>query len=110
MTNRHRKYKIFRYSLVKEAKALENNIINYDSPEYKRSRKAYTAQCAVEYFGSLLVTDIFLVKLPGHIAINFTGEAYMGETLTVKTAVSQDAARFCGTVGGRNCFCGRITF
>lgn len=57
-----------------------------------------------------LLPEEYTAKLPGHIAINFTGEAYIGETLTVKTAVSQDAARFCGTVGGRNCFCGRITF
>lgn len=49
---------------------MENNIINYDSPEYKRSRKAYTAQCAVEYFGSLLVTDIFLAKLLTSIGVN----------------------------------------
>lgn len=36
---------------------------DYDSPEYKRSRKAYLIECAFEYFVSLLVTDAFLAKL-----------------------------------------------
>ena len=37
--------------------------VDYDSPEYKRSRKAYLIECAFEYFVSLLVTDAFLAKL-----------------------------------------------
>ena len=35
----------------------------YGSAEYKRSQKAYTIECAFEYFISLLVTDAFLAKL-----------------------------------------------
>ena len=35
----------------------------YESREYRRSRNAYTAQCAFEYFASILVTDAFLAKL-----------------------------------------------
>ena len=37
--------------------------INYNSPEYKRSRAAYMAQCTFEYFVSLLVADAFLAKV-----------------------------------------------
>ena len=36
---------------------------NYNSPEYKRSRAAYSAECAFEYFVSLLVADAFLSNL-----------------------------------------------
>lgn len=35
----------------------------YNSPDYKRSRGAYTAQCAFEYLIAILVTDAFLAKL-----------------------------------------------
>lgn len=42
----------------------------YESPEYKRSRAAYMAQCTFEYFISLLVTDAFLAKLLTHIGIS----------------------------------------
>lgn len=46
------------------------NKINYDSPDYKRSRASYMAQCTVEYFVSLLVTDAFLAKLLTHLGIS----------------------------------------
>ncbi len=36
---------------------------DFNSPDYKRSRKAYVAQQTAEYFVSLLVTDAFLAKL-----------------------------------------------
>lgn len=42
----------------------------YQSPDYKRSRKAYTVQCAFEYFVSILVTDAFLAKLLAHMGIS----------------------------------------
>ena len=45
-------------------------MIDYQSPEYRRSRAAYTAQCAVEYFISLLVTDAFLAKLLSYLGIS----------------------------------------
>lgn len=42
----------------------------FDSPEFKRSRGAYMAQCTVEYFVSLLVTDAFLAKLLSYLGIS----------------------------------------
>ena len=42
----------------------------YDSPEYKRSRKAYLIECAFEYFVALLVSDAFLVKLLQDIGVD----------------------------------------
>lgn len=42
----------------------------YQSPEYKRSRKAYIAQCTFEYLVSILVTDAFLAKLLTHMGIS----------------------------------------
>ena len=35
----------------------------FDTPDYKRSRRAYMIQCSFEYFVSLLVADAFLAKL-----------------------------------------------
>ena len=43
---------------------------DYNSIEYKRSRKAYMAQCTFEYFVSLLVADAFLAKLLTSIGIS----------------------------------------
>ncbi len=42
----------------------------FNSPEYTRSRRAYIVQSAVEYFISLLVTDVFLAKLLSSIGIS----------------------------------------
>lgn len=42
----------------------------FNSPEYVRSRRFYTIQCAVEYFVSLLVLDAFLAKLLTSIGIS----------------------------------------
>ena len=42
----------------------------YASPEYKRSRKAYVAECTFEYFVSLLVTDAYLSTLLHHMGIS----------------------------------------
>lgn len=44
--------------------------INYNSPDYKRSRAAYMAQCTFEYFVSILVADAFLAKLLSSIGIS----------------------------------------
>lgn len=44
--------------------------IDYNSPEYKRSRGAYMAQCTFEYFISILVADVFLAKLLSSIGIS----------------------------------------
>lgn len=35
----------------------------YDTPAYRRSRRAYSAQCMFEFFISLLVSDAYLAKL-----------------------------------------------
>ena len=45
-------------------------MIDYQSSEYRRSRTAYIAQCAVEYFVALLVTDAFLAKLLACVGIS----------------------------------------
>ena len=42
----------------------------FDSPAYKRSRNAYTFECAFEYFATLLVGDAFLAKLLSSIGLN----------------------------------------
>lgn len=43
---------------------MNNTVENvYGSAEYKRSQKAYTIECAFEYFIALVVTDAFLAKL-----------------------------------------------
>ena len=42
----------------------------YGTPAYRRSRKAYTAECAFEYFATLLVGDAFLAKLLGKIGLD----------------------------------------
>ena len=42
----------------------------YLSPDYKRSRGAYTAQCAFEYLVTILVTDAFLAKLLTHMGFS----------------------------------------
>lgn len=42
----------------------------YDSPAYRRSRRAYTAECAFEYFATLLVGDAFLAKLLSAIGLD----------------------------------------
>ena len=44
--------------------------MDFNSIEYKRSRGAYMAQCTVEYFITLLVTDAFFAKLLTHIGIS----------------------------------------
>ena len=44
--------------------------LHYDTPEYKRSRRAYLIECAFEYFVALLVSDAFLVKLLQNIGMD----------------------------------------
>ena len=43
---------------------------DFDSPAYKRSRGAYTLECAFEYFAALLVGDAFLAKLLSSIGLD----------------------------------------
>ena len=42
----------------------------FNSPEYKRSRRAYMAQATFEYFVTLLVADAFLAKLLTSLGIS----------------------------------------
>lgn len=42
----------------------------YQSPEYKRSRKAYCIECAFEYFVTLLVSGAFLATLLKEIGLS----------------------------------------
>ena len=42
----------------------------FETKEYKKSRNFYTAQCAFEYFISLLTTDAFLAKLLKDIGLS----------------------------------------
>ncbi len=44
--------------------------MDFNSLDYKRSRNAYTAQAAFEYFIALLITDVFLAKLLSSIGIS----------------------------------------
>ena len=47
---------------------MDNKI--YDTPEYKRSRKAYMLECTFEYLVMLLVGDAFLATLLTHIGVS----------------------------------------
>ena len=42
----------------------------FSTPDYKRTRKAYVAECTFEYFVSLLVTDAYLSSLLHHMGIS----------------------------------------
>lgn len=42
----------------------------FQSPVYTRSRRAYTLECAFEYFVALLVADAFLASLLSHMGIS----------------------------------------
>ena len=41
----------------------------FNSPVYVRSRRAYTLECAFEYFVALMVADAFLANLLSHMGI-----------------------------------------
>lgn len=47
---------------------MDNNI--YNTPEYKRSRKAYMAQCTFEYLITILIGDAFLATLLTYIGVS----------------------------------------
>lgn len=42
----------------------------FNSPEYKRSRKAYVTQCTLEHLIVILVGDAFLAKLLSHLGLS----------------------------------------
>lgn len=49
---------------------MKQMLINYDSPDYKRSRRAYVVQCATQYLATLMATDTVLAKLLTTIGIS----------------------------------------
>ena len=66
---------IIRKHLIEKGKQMEvvsasNNKDIFSTPEYKRSRKAYTVQCAFEYLMTLLITDAFLAKLLSSLGLD----------------------------------------
>ncbi|MBQ8214489.1 MAG: hypothetical protein IJZ80_10800 [Clostridia bacterium] len=76
----------------KNIKSLETPKKDFSTPEYKRSRKAYAAQCTFEYLVSLLVADAFLAKLLGSLGLedsvigiisSFISLAFMIQLLSV---------------------------
>lgn len=67
----------------------------YQSPNYKRSRAMYMAQCTFEYFVTLFIADAFLAKLLTYLGISdsligiissFVNLAFMFQLLTVFVA------------------------
>ena len=65
-----------------------NNIIQeqndkFQSPEYKRSRGIYMAQCTFEYLMMLLVTDAFLTKLLSHLGLDDTTIGIISSFITL---------------------------
>lgn len=92
---------------------MENNIQEdiFSSPDYRRSRAAYTAQCAFEYLVTLLVTDAFLATLLANLGISdamigiissLTSLAFVVQlfslSLTSKGLSAKKVAIFCTTV------------
>lgn len=66
--------------------------MNFNSPEYKKYRKAYVTQCTVEHLVGLLVADAFLAKLLLHLGLSdamvgiissFTSVAFVFQLLSV---------------------------
>ena len=49
--------------------------LSFEEPAYRRSRKAYTIECAFEYFVTILVGDAFLAKLLSAIGLS---DAFIG--------------------------------
>lgn len=59
------------------------NKIDFNSPQYKRSRSVYMAQCTFEYMLALLVTDAFLAKLLGHLGLDDTTIGIISSFITL---------------------------
>lgn len=61
----------------------EETPTKFSTPEYKRSRSVYMAQCTFEYLLSLLVTDAFLAKLLGHLGLDDTTIGIISSFITL---------------------------
>ncbi|MBQ5973978.1 MAG: MFS transporter [Oscillospiraceae bacterium] len=55
----------------------------YESRDYKRSRNAYTLQCAFEYFVSILMADAFLAKLLKEIGLSDAAVGVISSVVSV---------------------------
>ena len=55
----------------------------FNTREYKRSRHAYTAECAFEYFGTILVTDAFLARLLKQIGLSDASVGVLSSLVSV---------------------------
>lgn len=55
----------------------------YMQPAYRRSRSAYRVFCMLEYFISLLVTDVFLFKLLTHVGLSDSSIGVISSLMTV---------------------------
>lgn len=54
----------------------------YMQPAYRRSRRAYRVFCMLEYFISLLVTDVFLFKLLTHVGLSDSSIGVISSLIT----------------------------
>jgi len=79
----------------------------YDSAAYKRSRGAYCAQCAFEYFISILVADAYLAKLLSHLGLSdsiigiissFISLAFLFQLISVFTVQHMKNTKLFGTL------------
>ena len=57
--------------------------LKFQSPEYKRSRRVYMAQCTFEYLLALLVTDAFLTKVLSHLGLDDTTIGIIASFITL---------------------------
>ncbi|MBE6536036.1 MAG: MFS transporter [Ruminococcaceae bacterium] len=62
---------------------MNTNKIDFNSPQYKRSRSVYMAQCTFEYMLALLVTDAFLAKLLSHLGLDDTTIGIISSFITL---------------------------
>ena len=68
------------------------DFMDFNSPEYKKIRKAYVTQCTVEHLVGLLIADAFLARLLSYLGLNdamvgviasFTSVAFAFQLLSV---------------------------
>lgn len=55
----------------------------YDTPEYRRSRSGYRWFCMLEYFVSMLVSDVYLFKLLTYIGLSDSSIGIVSSLVTI---------------------------
>ena len=70
--------------MKEEATAVPQADPCFADPAYRRSRKAYTIECAFEYFVTILVGDAFLAKLLSAIGLS---DAFIGIISSLGTSI-----------------------